>query len=233
MSLRRIALLLGTSRTTVARKLIFLGEQCRARQRHKLEQLCATEGGFTRIQFDDLETFEHTKCKPATVTVVVCQEARIILDVEVAQIAANGPLAAISRKKYGKRKDRSRKSRHKLFKRLVPLIAEDAQFSSDEHAHYPLLMRQHFPQAIHKRYKSIRGASTAQGELKKIGYDPLFSVNHTLAMLRANLNRLVRRTWCTSKKLSCLALHLWLYIDYHNDFLLTEGKPPRGQYHAQ
>ena len=60
VSLRRSAKLLRLSRTTVARKLIYLGEQSKIKLReHNLKHPLATH-----VQFDDQETFEHTKCKP-------------------------------------------------------------------------------------------------------------------------------------------------------------------------
>jgi len=57
--------------------------------------------------------------------------------------------------------------------------------------------------------------------IKKVGIDPLFGINHTLAMLRANISRLVRKTWCTTKKINQLANQLAIYIDYLNRVLLT------------
>ena len=39
-------------------------------------------------------------------------------------------------------------------------------------------------------------------------------------MLRANVNRLIRRTWCTSKRIDRLVDHLTLYADFHNRVLL-------------
>lgn len=220
MSLRRMALLLGVSRTTIARKLQFLGSQARAHHQQFLERYQQDNGKFEHIQFDDLETFEHTKCKPVTVTVVVDPVKRIIIDFCVAPIAAKGPLAAISRKKYGKRKDQSRPKRSELFRRLRSVVSEEAEFRSDEHQHYPKVIAEHFPNATHIKHKSIRSCVTGQGELKKTVFDPLFSVNHTLAMLRANVNRLIRRTWCTTKKLECLEDHLAVYIDFHNRVLV-------------
>ncbi len=41
----------------------------------------------------------------------------------------------------------------------------------------------------------------------------------TLAMLRANINRLVRRTWCTTKKPERLAAHIWLHALFNHDEL--------------
>jgi len=224
ISMRRIAIMLRISRTTVARKLAFLGRQARKNLHHDLQRYTDTHGQFTHVQFDDLETIEHTKCKPVTVTLIVEPTERIILGFGVAQIAAKGPLAAISRRKYGKRKDKSRPMRRRLFKRVKPWIAEDALFETDEHQHYPVLLRDHFPEATHRQFKSIRGCVAGQGELKRAVFDPLFGVNHTLAMLRANINRLIRRTWCTTKRLDALSHHLAVYIEYHNRVLLSRGR---------
>jgi len=71
---------------------------------------------------------------------------------------------------------------------------------------------------IHVRLRPARsrGSVSGQGELKKLRFDPLFSLNHTCAMLRANLNRLFRRTWCMSKTIQGLIDHLSLYVIYHN-----------------
>jgi hypothetical protein len=87
---------------------------------------------------------------------------------------------------------------------------------SDESPHYPQDVKKHFPYAEHQKFKGRRGCVTGQGELKAGGFDPLFSLNHTAAMFRANVNRLFRRTWNTTKKMSRLRLHLFVYIDFHN-----------------
>jgi hypothetical protein len=51
------------------------------------------------------------------------------------------------------------------------------------------------PNAVHIRKKSRRACVAGQGELKKGGHDPMFPLNHKAAMLRANVNRLIRKTW--------------------------------------
>ncbi len=65
----------------------------------------ATYPQVTSLEFDDLETFEHTKCKPLSATIAVESKTRRILGFRVARMPAKGLLAAISRKKYGYRKD--------------------------------------------------------------------------------------------------------------------------------
>ena len=175
--------------------------------------------------FDDLETIEHTKCKPVTVTLLVESETRKILGYSVARIPAKGHLAKIARKKYGVRADLSRKKRALLFRRMQPYISSKAEFHSDQHQDYPVQIKKYFPQASHFAYKRMEGRVAGQGELKKGGFDPLFAVNHTLAMLRANINRLIRKTWCTTKKLSALDNHLAIYVDFHNSVLTPALNP--------
>jgi hypothetical protein len=108
-----------------------------------------------------------------------------------------------------------------LFKDLKPFVTPHTIWQSDENPHYPRYLLRHYPHAQHKTTKGGRGAVTGQGELKKLRFDPLFALNHTCAMLRANLNRLFRRSWCLSKTKQGLIDHLSIYVTYHN-LVLTE-----------
>jgi len=172
------------------------------------------------IQFDDLETFEQTKCKPLSVTLAVEEGTRRILGVEVSQMPAKGKLAQRSRELYGERRDERARGRRSLFRKIGPLVHEDVIVKSDENPHYQKSLEKHLPSAKHVAYRSRRARPNGLGELKKGGFDPLFSLNHTCAMLRANINRLFRKTWCTTKKAERLYAHLALYIDYHNRRLI-------------
>jgi hypothetical protein len=42
-------------------------------------------------------------------------------------------------------------------------------------------------------------------------------------MLRANMNRLFRKTWCTTKTPAGLIDHLSLYVGYHNRVLTDQS----------
>lgn len=214
-SMRRIALNYNISRTTVKRKLEFLGEQAKIKNEAWLE----SKEKASVVYFDDLETFESTKYKPLTVSMAVEGKTRKILGFRVSQIGAKGLLASRSRAKYGKRQNTSYKARKKLFKKLQSHIEPRALFKTDMHKDYPKHIKAFFPKAEHKVYESVRGSLTAQGELKRIGFDPLFAVNHVFAMLRDNIKRLARKTWCTTKKMKFLELHLHLYMDFHNRVL--------------
>ena len=217
VSQRRCAFHLNINKVTVARKLRFLAAQAKISHQKFLKR----RRKFTNIQFDDLITIEHTKCKPLSVSLAVEANTRIIIGLEVSSMPANGNLAHFSRLKYGPRKDERQQGLDKLFREFGKKVSPKAQFSSDEHPFYPRVVKKYFPDSDHKRFKGGRGCITGQGELKKLKFDPLFDLNHTCAMLRANINRLFRRTWCTTKDPQRLHDHLMLYVNFHNRYLVA------------
>ena len=217
VSQRRAAVLLRVNRKTVVRKFRFLAEQARREHVRFLEDLSRTPLAF--VQFDDLETSEHTKCKPLSVALAVEPKSRKILNFQVSTMPAKGPLSRIAYRKYGPREDRRSEGWNELFSSLKPVVAPTALWLSDQNPHYPRHLKAHHARAEHQTTPGRRGCIAGQGELKKIGFDPLFSLNHTCAMLRANLNRLFRRTWCTTKTRQGLIDHLSLYVRYHNRVL--------------
>jgi hypothetical protein len=176
------------------------------------------------VDFDDMETSEHTKLKPLSITLAVESKTRRILDFQVSQMPAKGHLAKLSRKKYGRRLDLRPKARDEMFTRLSSIVNPTALIKSDENPQYFPLVRKHFPQSRHVTYRSRRACVVGQGELKKTGRDPLFSINHTCASFRANMNRLFRKTWCTTKKAERLQMHLALAALYHNLNLIDPKK---------
>ena len=212
VSQRRAARVLGMDKKTVVRKfrLLSLSAEFSFRSTNLL-QARAQE-----IEFDDLETFEHSKCKPLSVTLAVESTTRRILGLSVSEMPAKGLLARGARRKYGRRRDERTRERRRLFAKIQALVAPTAVIKSDSNPHYRSDVTHYFPQAEYRQYQGKRGSLGGQGELKKVRFDPLFSLNHTCAKLRADVNRLVRRTWCTTKRKACLEAHLILYADYHN-----------------
>jgi len=219
ISKRRAAILEGLNRKTIDRKFLFLAKLCREKNQKWLTQQFK-ETPAKEVQFDDLITIEHTKLKPVSVTAIVEKGSRKILGTKVSQIGAFGHLAEISRKKYGKRKNNHREKLNELFLEVRGYIDLKAQFESDEHSFYPKVIAIHFPDAKHIRYKGGRSCIAGQGELKKLAFDPLFAINHTYAMFRANINRLFRKTWNTTKKLDHLQDHLDIYTFAFNSELI-------------
>lgn len=218
--MRRSARILGIHRVTVARKKQFIASQSRIEQSQFLQKFKVTP--VTEVQFDDIETFEHTKYKPLSITLAVTPE-RHILGFKVSRMPAKGHLAEESRQKYGIRRDQRRKALTELLTSLKEVVDDKALFRTDQNPLYPSPLRTVFPNATHETCLGRRGCIVGQGELKKIPWDPLFSLNHTAAMLRANINRLFRRTWCTTKVPERLSEHLDIYVSFHNRVLLAEA----------
>jgi hypothetical protein len=216
VSLRRASILLNIHRTTTTRKFLFLG--LNAEFIFRSQNL--REKPASIIQFDDLETFEETKCKPLSVTIAVEHGSRRILGIEVSRMPAKGLLVSKARALYGYRENESKEGRRRMLKRLQCIVKEDAIFHTDSNPFYANDVKRYFPKAKHLRHLGKRGANTGQGELKKVRFDPLFSLNHTCAMLRANINRLFRKTWCTTKKKDRLYTHLMIYAQFHNETLI-------------
>lgn len=217
VSQRRAAKILKVNLKTVERKFRYLADQARESFPKTIQEHRKSKLNF--IQFDDLETSIHTKCKPASVSLAVSPKDRKILGYSVAQMPAKGTLAEIAFKKYGFRPDHRPRSWVKLMHSLLPYFNPTKKLLSDQNPHYPKYVKHFFSDAKHETTKGGRGCIAGQGELKKLKFDPLFSLNHTCAMMRANMSRLFRRTWCTSKTIRGLEDHLAIYIHYHNTVL--------------
>ena len=206
------------NRKTVARKMLFLGLLAK----QWIVEFRKTRAKINEVQFDEMETFEHTKCKPISIPLAVEKNTRLILSYEVAPMPAKGKLAAKALQKYGPRADLRKQARAEMFLNLKECVNPLALLESDMNPNYPREVKFHFPLARHETTKGRRGCIVGQGELKAIVFDPLFSLNHTCAMFRASVCRLIRKTWCTTKKIDRLDLHLAIYAKSHNVRILTK-----------
>ena len=103
-TIRGIGAIFGIDKDTVARRLVLLAEEAQHRERLRV----ATAPQASSVQFDDLITFEHSKMKPLSVTVISDADRWHILGSAVAQILASGLLAAKLREKYGWRTNKER-----------------------------------------------------------------------------------------------------------------------------
>ena len=213
VSMRQIARKLKIHRTTVARKRRFLSEQGLLANLKLLKKINFDQ--VRLVQFDDLETFEHSKGKPLSVTLVVTNQ-RLIIGYKVSRMPCKGRLAAKSRKKYGYRIDERPKNLRALFEDLSNELRPDVTLLSDQNPLYSAPLKEYFPKCTHSTSKSRRAAPIGQGEIKQGFYDPLFAVNHSCAKLRDLIKPLTRRSWCTLKAKFALKEHLNIFIRDHN-----------------
>lgn len=216
-SMNRLVLHTKLHPLTIKRKIEYLAKKARWSQ-HVFHQNLSNYKA-SEVQFDDLITSVHTKLKPLAISVVIDSKERIILGGLVSEIPAFGKIAEISRRKYGHRQNLHTKNLDLLLERLKNVIAADAIFSTDEHRRYPELIQKHYSKSRHLTYKGVRASVAGFGELKSKRYDPLFYINQILAMFRANINRLFRRSWNTTKKENHLQDHVDIFIDYFNEVL--------------
>ncbi len=168
------------------------------------------------IQFDELETIEHTKCKPVNIVLLVNEKYQL-LAAKVAEMPAKGRLAEFSRKKYGHRKNQRSEKMHEAFQEVKScLTGRLSEIRSDAHPAYRNFVKQHFPDTPYLQFsaraKKMKYQERMHENNHKRKYDPLFGVNHVSARLRDRIKRLVRRSWCTTKKLVNLQLTLDLYV---------------------
>lgn len=227
VSLRRAAWILGSDPKTMARKLIFCAQQERLRHDRMTARVYGP-GKITRVVFDEMETSQHSKLKPLSIALAVSEE-RVILGFEVSLMPAKGLLAEKSRQKYGFRPDHRPQALRKMLSDIRPHLHAKAEFLSDQNPYYPSAVKSVYPSSAHFTEKSRRACVVGQGELKSGGFDPLFALNHTAACFRANVNRLFRRTWCTTKRIDRLRDHLMLYTAFHNRVIWRakkRGVPP-------
>lgn len=215
---RQTARILSCTRKTVRRRLILLARHSREFQTAVLERarLRGTLDG--RFQLDELETFERDRrLQPVTMPVLIHQESRFVVHVEAAALPARGGLRPrdLERKRRleaqrGVRCSGSREAVKRCFEVLARALKLGAQvvIVTDEKASYSTVVAQTLTgNVVHERYS---------GKAPKSVSNPLWPINHTLAMLRDGPSRLVRHTWAATKERAWLAEHAWIWIAYRN-----------------
>lgn len=169
----------------------------------------------TEIQFDELETIHHTKCKPLSVTVVTSKE--YLLALQVAEMPAKGRLAKISKQKYGERKDERQHVVESALNYVKSKLKTDPLvIKSDASPFYKNIVERVFSQSFYEQHSRAGEIDKLRSKIHennhKRRFDPLFDVNHACALLRSQIKRLTRRSWCTTKKVENLQLHLDLFV---------------------
>jgi transposase-like protein len=217
-TLRQSARNWGCTRRTVAHRLRLLGAHCREFHQSMLERARSNGGIGGTFQLDELETFEHSRrLKPVTVPVLIERSSYFVLHAECAPLPARGRLSAADRRKkeqqerqFEKRRSGSVQAVRRAFDVLARVHRRHAQVvvQTDQKSSYATRLEQLFGERVqHERHSSTAARNYG---------NPLFPINHTLAMMRDGVSRLVRRTWAASKLRDRLELHLWIWIAYRN-----------------
>ncbi|MDA1260138.1 MAG: hypothetical protein O3A20_05900 [Planctomycetota bacterium] len=216
---RQTARILRIDRKTVQRRLRCFGPSLRGWHAHFLARARQCGGLSGAFSFDELETFEHDRrLQPVTVPVMIHRATRFVVHLETADLPARGGLSAMDtarkhalEKRHGRRKSGSTRAVEACILALKNVHAprELLQLVMDRKSSYPPIVRRHFG----NRFAAlIRESSTTP----RNPLNPLFPINHTLAMLRDQVSRLVRRSWAASKKQTELVHHLWIFVAWRN-----------------
>ena len=200
------------SRSSIERRLERFGLHAHRLLRRAVRERLALDG---EIQLDEAESFERDRrMGPLTAPVAVHSESRYVL------AASGGTLRPRIRpgdprwhekleRELLPRANRSNRAVSRCIAAVVRAAKDGASFVTDEKPSYGMLLRRVDPAArIRHRTHSSR--------LPRRTWNPLFPVNHLLAMTRDGLSRMRRRTWCASKKRRRLWLHLGLYFAWKN-----------------
>ena len=215
---RQSARILHCTRRTVARRLALLGSHCQAFHRRMLARARARCGLLGVFQLDELETFEHNRrLAPVTMPILIGRKSYFIVDLKTAALPCRGGLSKSDRikkeereKASGKRTSGSREAVEACFRTLAEVHFPRGPVSveTDRKPSYATSLRRIFGRRLfHERTHSREKRNYA---------NPLFPINHTLAMARDSVSRLVRRTWAASKKRERLAWHAWIWAVWRN-----------------
>lgn len=227
VTMSRAAKILEVNQKTVNRRFFWLARQAKTAHTAYLR---AKRASVLQCQFDEMETYEHTKLKPLSIALAVAADGGKIIDAKVAEMRAKGRTARRSVQKYGLRKDLRVLACRNVIRNVAKVAAGRLQIACDRKRDYPALIHEILPEAVLTQYlsrKSTKLLDIAEDNLprheedealSRKAFDPLFMLNHRCAKLRADISRLFRRTWSTTKKKFRLQMHLYLYIAYHNGY---------------
>jgi transposase-like protein len=215
---RKAAMNLKCDRGMIAHRLELWGRHCQAFHEQLMRERSRREGWQGSFLLDELETYEHNRrLKPVTVPVLVHKRSHCVLHVAVGTLPPRKPLSKANQRKLealealeGKRRSESRVKVAECFEALRKVTGSvpSVSVSTDEKHSYAALLRRTFGSRLeHERTNS---------KVQRNYWNPLFVVNHTLAMMRDGLSRLVRRNWGASKKREKLERHLWIWVAWRN-----------------
>jgi hypothetical protein len=215
---RQAARNLECTRKTVVHRLSLLSEHSRAFHDRALENVIRRGGLSGDFQLDELESHENSRrLSPLTMPVLIEIHSYFVLHHEVATLPCRGKLKPRELEKKlererreGRRRSQSRAAVERCFRKLAEVHAPGRviMVSTDHKSTYPAVMRHVMPDSHHH----VQHSSTA---VRNYG-NPLFPINHTLAMLRDGMSRLVRRSWGASKQRIWLDRHAWIWTAYRN-----------------
>jgi len=225
-SMRRMGLVLGCSKSTIARKVNHLAREAK---RHHAAFLADPANRTAYVMMDELETFIHARHQQVSVPVLIRVKTDQILGFTVCRITSTMPLGGAGVKPLPPggtqwvHHDRE-KMVPALLKAVKPLLKSPATIATDGDTSYPKWIKDALPGVTHLIHHSPKETSLGRAKKRADGVprerDPLFAINVTHAKMRNDLARLGRKTWTTTKSIKGLENHLWLWVAWTNRYPL-------------
>jgi hypothetical protein len=185
---------------------------------HK-ERISSGDLKTSYVQFDEMETFEHTSRKPLSIALAVRPKTQEIIGAEVAEMNAKGHIAKESVEKYGLRID----TREDALKKVLTDVKTCSKkydktglftLKSDAKRAYITAVKEVLPEANYEQYKSRKDS------------DDLFIVNAIAGNIRQDMSRMSRQSRIMTRRKERLQAHLDLYIGFQNEYF-SLVKPKR------
>ena len=219
-TLRKTAEILGVKRRTIERRLNLFGRHARDLHEWLLKRHKETRGGLAcpTALLDELETFEtDRRLQPVTVPILIDRRSYFVLHVDTAPLPARGGLSARDQerkeawdRRFGPRKSGSRAAVTRTLRAWKEHgLPGGRMLLSDKKRTYRTVLRELFPG------EAVAHATIKSTESRDYN-NPLFPINHTNALFRDSVSRLVRRSWAASKRRPQLERHLWLFVVFRN-----------------
>ena len=209
VSLRRASEILNVDYHTVVFHFDYLAEQAKDLHREHLRKI---QTSF--IQVDELETFLHARAKVLSVPMAVRFKTGEILGFTVAKMPAKGHLADIGINHYKWFVDERPAKFQAMLASIKDCLKPAITIKSDAKGAYKTWIANVIPQA--QVIQKVGNKKLPAGSPKP--FDDLFAINNTFARMRHDMNRLARKTWSTTKSISGLEKHIWLYVAWNNKY---------------
>lgn len=212
LTIRRSAILLDVSINTIRSRMSLLAKL--ARKAHA-DAIAKGRLKTSLMQFDEMETFLHTKAQPLTIAMAIRARTGQILSMQVGRIPTKGKLAHVG-KSRGWTVNQGPATRASALKEAALSANAIVGVACDGKRAYPNEILKHIgPHATVMAH--VRKKDSADEEE---AFDPLFRLNHTCAKIRADVACMARKTWTTTKSISHLQERLDLYIAWNNKYQL-------------
>jgi transposase-like protein len=211
---RQTARTLRCDRKTVHRRLSLYARALDDLHRFFLRRARRQGGLRGAFSLDELETFEQNRrLKPVTLPVLIHRDTRFVVHLEAGALPSRGRLSAADEAKkrlMGPRRSESSQMVDRCLakQKEVHHRTDGLQLITDGKRTYGALARRHFD----NRWSHARVPSEAPRGVSS----PMFPINHTLASLRDNVSRLVRRSWGASQLKENLTKHARVWLAWRN-----------------